>query len=327
MTPEDVSKMIGDEIAKAVTASTYTFSPPSRSIYSPENLDPIVAIIAPTSAPIRTALPRSTGMGEATSFNMITSRLDPAAGGTGIKVGFADAGQPNQTTQTTVFTAYKYKNLGRDVEIGRQQIAANRGKNIEDIRAKQEMVKTYEVILGEENLLVNGDATAETTEFSGFAKILTTNSGTAALLTTSGVSLYAQTLYQNGSEMTSHLIANPRQMRGLSDELQGQGSVQRIVMDDQGRAIGGAHVAKIVDANTGNLITLITSRYAGAWGFLLSVMSPAGQNYIEVEDLEALSIYDVPTSNHSVQSRVYETTALKVIGEAFQYKIGGLATS
>lgn len=326
MDAADISQQIQDEVQKAVTQSSYTFSPSTRSIYSPENLDPVVKTLVPTATPVRNVLPRTEGRGEAASFNKLTSRLDPAAGGTGTIVGFADAGQPNQTTQSYSFVSYPYKNLGRDVEIGRQQIAANRGSNLEDVRAREEMVKTMEVLLGEENMLMNGDASAQTTEFSGFAKLFTTNSGSAALLSASGVASYSQTLFQAGAELITHLILSPGQNRRLSDELQGSGSIQRIVVDNQGNATGGVHLKNIVDGTTGNLVEVIASRYAGSWAYLLSVQSPAGENWIEVEDLERLSIYDVPTSNHSVQSRVYETTVLKVIGEPYQYKIGGLAT-
>lgn len=323
-----LSQQIQDEVRKAVTQSTYSFSPSDRSIYSPENLDPVVKTVVPTAAPVRRALPRKGGMGEAASFNKLTSNLDPQAGtGTGTTVGFADAGQPSQTSQSYTFVSYPYKNLGRDVEIGRQQIAANRGSNLEDVRAREELIKTTEVILGEEVMTLTGDAALHTTEYSGLAKLITTNSGTAGLVTASGVSSYAQTLFQNGADLVSHLILNPRQNRALSDQLEGSGSVQRIVIDNQGAATGGVHLAKIVDGNTGNLIDVITSRYAKSWAFLLSVRSAAGESWVEMEDLEAMSIYDVPTSNHSIQSRVYETTVLKVIGEPFQYKVGGLATS
>jgi len=318
---------VQDEVKKAVTQSTYSFSPSDRSIYSPENLDPVVKTVVPTAAPVRRALPRKSGMGEAASFNKLTSNLDPQAGtGTGTTVGFADAGQPSQTSQSYSFVSYPYKNLGRDVEIGRQQIAANRGSNLEDVRAREELIKTTEVILGEEVMTLTGDAALHTTEYSGLAKLITTNSGTAGLVTASGVSSYAQTLFEKGADLVSHLILNPRQNRALSDQLEGSGSVQRIVIDNQGSATGGVHLAKIVDGNTGNLIDVITSRYAKSWAFLLSVRSAAGESWVEMEDLEPMSIYDVPTSNHSIQSRVYETTVLKVIGEPYQYKIGGLST-
>lgn len=328
MDAEALSKQIQLEIKKAVTQSTYTFSPSSRSIYSPENLDPVVKVLVPVATPVRAALPRNAnGAGEAAGWQKLTSRLDPQAGGTGTSVGFADAGQPAQTTQTFVFASAAYKNLGRDVEIGRQQIAANRGRNVEDIQASQEMIKTHEVLLGEEAMILNGDVAADAEEFSGFAKQFTTNSGSAALVTASGVSRYAQTLFENGAELVSHLVTNPRQNRALSDELQGSGSIQRIIVDDQGGVTAGAHLKSIVDGNSGNLISVIASRYAYSWSYLLTVQSPAGENWIELEDLEPLSIYDVPTANHSIQSRVFETTVLKVIGEVFQYKIGGNATS
>ncbi len=327
MEPEAIAQLVQDELRKAVTQTTYTFDPVQRSIYSPENLDPVVKLVVPTATPVRNFVPRVPGSGEAASFNMITSKLDPTATGTGTRVGFADAGQPSQTTQTTVFTSYPYKNLGRDVEIGRQQIAANRGSNLEDIRAHQEMIKTTEVLLGEEVMTLLGDAALYPTEYSGFAKLITTNSGSAALLSASGVSSYATTLFNNGSDLVSHLVLNPRQNKALSDQLEGSGSIQRIVIDNQGAATGGTHLKNIVDGNTGNLIDVVTSRYAGPWAFLLSVKSAAGENWIQMSDLESLSIYDVPTANHSIQSRVFETTVLKVVGEIYQYKVGGLATS
>lgn len=326
MDAAQVSQLIQDEIRKvAVSTSTYTFNPGSRSIYSPENLDPVVRVLVPTSTPVRGELPRDPGMGEAAEFNMITSRLDPAAGGTGTRVGFADAGQPNQTQQATAFKAFKYKLLGRDVEIGRNAIAANRGSNLEDLRAKQETIKTLEVLLGEENLILNGDATAEPLEFDGLNKLIVTNSGTAAFVTASGVSAYGTTLYNNGADLLTHFIANPRQMNALSDQLQQGASVYRIVETNQTSVTVGSHMQGIVDGNTGNILKTVASRYAGSWGYILSQQSAAGETYIAMEDLESISIYDVPTSNHSVQSRVYESTVLKLIGEYFQYKVGGLA--
>ena len=330
MDAQEVTNLIQNEIQKAVTETSYVFSPPARSIYSPQNVDPIVQLIVPKTTPVRNIFPRTPGFGEATSFNMLTGRLDPAAGGTGTAVGFADAGQPNQTVQSYTFTSYPYKNLGRDVEIGRQQIAANRGSNLEDVRASQEMIKTLEVLLGEENLLMNGNSTSNITEFNGLNTVLTTNSGTASLLSASGVAVFATSLYNNGSDLVSHLVINPRQNRALSDQLEGGGSIQRIIQINSTSADGavlGSTVKGIIDSNTGNEIAVVTSRYSGGWAYLLSVASAAGENYIEVEDLEAMSIYDVPTSNHSVVSRVYETSVLKVIGESWQYKIGGVATS
>lgn len=323
----EISTAIQDEVRKAVTASTYTMDPAARSIFAPENLDPVIKLLVPTATPVRNVLPRTPGMGQAASWRKLTSRLDNVAGGTGTSVGFADAGQPNETTQTYVFTSAEYKILGRDVEIGRKLIASNKGSNLEQVRAHEEMVKTFEVLLGEENMLLNGDSSANSLEFDGFAKSFTTNSGSAALMTASGVSSYAQTLFEKGAELVSHLITNPRQNRALSDQLEGSGSIQRIVVDRQGDATAGVHLSNIVDGNTGNLIKVISSRYTQSWSYLLTVQSPAGENWLEVEDLENLAIYDVPTSNHAIKSRVYETSVLKTVGEIYQYKVGGNATS
>lgn len=325
MDVEAILAQVDARIQKAVTATTYTMSPPTRSIYAPENLDPTIKHVVPMAAPTRNILPRKQGFGQVATWRKLTSRLDPQAGGTGVRLGFADAGQPNQTTQTYTLATAAYKNIGRDVEIGRQAMASNRNSNLEDMRAHEEMIKAVETILGEEDIILNGDTAVTATEFDGFAKSFTTNSGTAGYMTASGIGVGARTLYGQGVEQPTHFEANARQMQALADDLQGAGSIQRIVVNDQGAATGGVHLEKIVNPVTGNLISTVTSRYVGTWGYLLTVTDITGQNWLEMEDLESMSVYDVPTANHSIVSRVFETTVLKVIAENFQYKWGGLS--
>lgn len=321
---------LDDRIQKAVTNSTYTMSPPTRSIYAPENLDPKIKVVVPITAPVRAILPRTQGFGQVATWRKLTSKLDPTATGTGVNMGFADAGQPNQTTQTYTLATAPYKNLGRDVEIGRQALASNRGGNLEDMREDQEMIKTIEVLQGEDNMLMNGSASNNSLEFDGFQAWFTTNSGGLASLgyeTASGIATYARTVYNAGSENPQYFVANPRQGQALADNLQGTGSIQRIVVDEQGNATGGVRMDKIVNPVTGTLIQFVPSRYAGNWGYLLTVKDVTGQNWLEAEDLDPLSVYDVPTANHSLISRVYETSVLKVIAENFQMKIGNYATT
>lgn len=322
---EQILSQLNDMVTKAVTTATYPMSPPTRSIYSPENLDPTIKHVIPLKAPVRNILPREPGFGQVATWRKLTSRLDPQAGGTGTRAGFADAGQPAQTTQTYVLATAAYKNLGRDVELGRQALASNRGGNLDDMRTHEEFVKSVEVILDEEDTILNGDVAVTALEFDGFAKSFTTNSGTAGYVTSSGIGSYAQTLFNAGAEMPTHFISSARQNRALADDLQGSGSIQRIVVDNQGSATGGINLERIVNPVSGNLIQAIASRYAGGWGFLLTVTDPTGQNWLEMSDLEPLSVYDVPTANHSIVSRVYETTVLKVIAENFQQKVGGLS--
>lgn len=325
MDTEKVIAQLNDTIQKAVTNTTYTMAPPTRSIYSPENLDPTIKHVIPLKAPVRNIIPRKPGFGQVATWRKLTSRLDPQAAGTGTRTGFADAGQPAQTTQTYVLATAAYKNLGRDVELGRQALASNRGGNLEDMRQHEEYVKSIEVILSEEDCLLNGDVATTALEFDGFAKSFTTNSGTAGYVTSSGIGTYARTLFTAGAEMPTHFVASARQMQALADDLQGSGSIQRIVVDNQGSATGGVSLSKIVNPVSGNLISTIASRYSGTWGFLLTVTDVTGENWLEMEDLEPLSVYDVPTANHSIVSRVYETTVLKVIAENYQYKVGGLS--
>src|SRR5207253_7109878 len=186
---------VDSKIAKAVTNTTYTMAPPTRSIYSPENLDPTIKHVVPMVAKVRNILPREQGFGQVATWRKLTSRLDPQAGGTGVRLGFSDASTPTTTTQSYSLATAAYKNIGRDVEIGRQAIASNRGGQLEDIRAHEEMIKATEVILGEEDIILNGDVAVTATEFDGFAKSFTTNSGSAGYVTSSGIGTYARTVY------------------------------------------------------------------------------------------------------------------------------------
>ncbi len=317
----------------AVTNASYAATPASRSIFAPENLDPVVKLMVPTATPIRSMMPRSKGFGQAAAWKKLTSQLAPGnkgtgvivgsgATGTGYKAGFADAGSPNTSTTFTISVATAaYKNLGADVEVGRQAIASSRG--YQDIRDEMVRYKTLEVMLGEENMILNGDSTIHSTEFDGLAKSITTNSGTLAVLTASGIDPQKTTPYWAYGAQYQKLVSNPVHAKKLADDLQGSGSIQRIIADQQGAATGGMHLSKMVNPVDGSLMDVIASRYCGNWSYLLTVTEPSGEAALEMEDLEPLSVYEPPTSTHSVISRVYDTTVLKVIYEVHQLKLGG----
>lgn len=321
----------------AVTNASYAFSPASRSIFAPENLDPVVKLMVPTATPVRSMFPRSKGFGQAAAWKKLTSQLAPgnkgtgvivgaSGAGTGYKAGFSDGSTPNTATTYTISVATAaYKNLGADVEVGRQAIASSRG--YQEIRDELVRYKTLEVMLGEENMILNGDSSIDSTEFDGLAKSITTNSGSLTLLTASGISSQIQAPYWDYGAQFQKLVCNPRQVRALADDLQGSGSIQRIMVDNQGAGVGGMHLAKIVNAIDGSLIDVVASRYAGNIGYLLTLTEPSGEASMEMEDLESLSVYEPATANHSVISRVYETTVLKVIYEIHQLKMNGLATA
>jgi len=329
---EQTISQLQDILAKAaVTNSTYTFSPVTRSIFNPENLDPVIKLLVPTNTPLRNLLPRTQGYGQAASWKRLTSQLNPNAVNTGGAIGtatsafFADGGTPNNTSQTYDVETASYVNIGRDVEIGKQALASSR--SYEDIRDELVRIKTLEVMLGEENGIINGDSNEDSLSFDGIIKQLTTYSGSLSLLTASGVGSQIQAPYWINGADPDLLVANPRQIRALADDLQGSGSIQRIVVDNSGAAIGGAAVDKLVNPINGHLIQVIPHRLIGNWALLLDLASDAGENWLEMEDLEPMSVYEPPTTNHSVISRVYESTVLKVIGEPMQIKIGGLAVS
>ena len=329
---------IKDQIAKAaVTNATYTQSPATRSIFAPENLDPVIKIIPPTAAPVRAFMPRSKGFGQAAAWKRLTSQLvsgnrgtgtitGSSTNGTGYDASFTDAGQPN-TSSVQVFDTVTaaYKNLGVDVEVGRQAIASARG--YQDMRDELVRIKTLELMVDEEWMILNGDSTNNTSNFDGFAKAFTTNSGTATLLTASGISSSLMSMYWTYPANIQKLVCNPRQIRGLADDLSSSGSIQRIMVDDRGAATGGVALSKVVNAIDGSLIDVVMSRYTGSYAYFLTVTLPSGENALEMEDLEPMSVYEPATANHSVISRIYETTVLKVIYEPYQLKLSNLATA
>lgn len=253
----------------------------------------------------------------------MTSKLHPnvADSGTATTIFFADAAAPSETSQTYAVTSAAYKLLGRKLEVGGLALAASKGRGGQpDMQAEREMIKMHELMLGEEEAIIGGDTDHGATEFDGILKQITTNSGTMSILTASGVQQHFRTVYNAGGVPTC-VVANATQNEYMANDLQGTGSIQRIIADNQGQAVGGIKLAKIVDAHTGNLVDILTSRYVGNTGMILSEKSPAGESWIEMEDLIPVSRIDVPSSNFSYISFIIEATVCKVIAEPYQVQL------
>lgn len=314
----------------AETVATSTFSPDDRSIFSPENLDEQIKLLVPTDTPLRNRLPRMQGYGQAAAWKKLTSKLNTnvADGGTSSSVAFADAGTPNETSQTYSTASAAYKLLGRKIEVGILADRASQGGT--PMFDHRQRIKMLEVMLGEEEMIIQGNATTRTTEFDGLSAQITTNSGSMTLVSVSGIGTYAKTLYDAGASPTLLLI-NGSQMQALANNLQATGSIQRMLVNNNtstqaGLTLGGA-VSSIINPVDGSLIDVRVSRYVGNQAYLLTERSPAGENWIEMEDLIPMSRIDVPSTSLSKVAFVFEASVLKVIGEPFQYKFTGLATS
>jgi len=330
---EDINKTLGEIkqlIAKAAEVkTTYTWDPAERSIFSPQNLDEKIKFLTPIDTPLRNRIARKKGLGEAAVWKKMTSAIhagshstDNVAAGTSTAIVFADAGAPNETSQTYSTDTAVYKLLGRKLEVGGLTLAASKGRGGEpNMQDSRERIKMYEVLLGEEELLIAGDASARSTEFSGLNKQITTNSGNVTFVTSSGVGSWCRTLYKYGANPTL-LVASARQLQALADDLEKSGSIQRVTIaqGQQTGVIGGLSLSKIVNPVTGSLIDVTPSRFVGFGGLLLTEQSPAGEKWIETEELIPMSRVDVPSANFSYISFVLEAMALKVIGEPFQFK-------
>src|SRR3972149_10078732 len=164
---DEALQQIREQLYKAAeTTATYTFSPTTRSVFSPQNLDEKIKFLVPIDTPLRNRFPRVRGKGQMAEWKRMTSavhsRMHPTGNvpaGTATQIAFADAGAPNETTQTYSATSAAYKLLGRKLEVGGLALAASKGRDGQpDMQAGRERVKIYEVMLGEEELIVAGDA-------------------------------------------------------------------------------------------------------------------------------------------------------------------------
>lgn len=311
--------------------TTYTWDPASRSIFSPENLDEEIKYLTPTDTPLRNRFPRVKGKGEAAVWKKMTSALHAGAHDTGYVHGagtnssgfFADAGAPNETAQTYSTATAVYKLLGRKLEVGGLALAASEGRAGQpDMQKEREMIKVHEVMIAEEEAIIMGDEDTRTLEFDGLNAQITTFSGTDTFVTYSGVGDFAKTLYTRGADPTL-LVTNPRQLQALADDLDRSNSlIRNTVVNGPANTgvVGGFALSQIVNPITQALIDVRPSRYVGRGGFLLTEKTPAGQRWIEMEDLIPMSRVDVPSSNFSYVSFILEATALKVIGDVMQLK-------
>lgn len=327
---DEALQQIRENLLKAAeTTSTYTFSPTTRSIFSPENLDEKIKFLVPIDTPIRNRLPRVPGSGQMAEWKRMTSaihsKMHPSGNvptGTATAIGFADAGAPGETAQTYSTVAAAYKLLGRKLEVGGLALAASKGRDGQpDMQASRERTKIYEVMLGEEELIIAGDVNNSSLEFDGLYKQITTNSGSVTFLTASGVGNFCQTLFSRGGDPTV-LYATARQLQALADDLERSGSIQRsvIAQSEVAGVTGGFALSRIVNPVTQSLIDVKPSRFVGYGGLLLTERSPAGEVWIEMDDLIPMSRVDVPSTSFSYVSFVLQATVAKVIGEPFQYE-------
>ena len=329
---DEALQQIKDQLMKAAeTTSTYTFSPTTRSIFSPENLDEKIKFLVPIDTPLRNRFPRVKGKGQMAEWKRMTSaihsRMHPTGNvpaGTATQIAFADAGAPNETSQTYSLASAPYKLLGRKLEVGGLALAASKARDGQpDMQTDRERVKMYEVMLGEEELFIAGDTANSALEFDGLNKQITTNSGNyTGYLTASGIGANCRTLFSRGGDPTI-LIASALQLQALADDLSSSGTIQQRIIQQQevSGVTGGFALARLVNPVTQSIFDVKPSRFVGFGALLLTEKSPAGENWIEVDELIPMSRVDVPSTSFSYVSFILEAPVLKVIGEPFQMEL------
>jgi hypothetical protein len=327
---DEALMQIRDQLMKAAeTTATYTFSPTTRSIFSPENLDEKIKFLVPIDTPLRNRFPRARGRGQISEWKVMTSALHSkmqpssnAALGSLTAVPFADAGAPNETTQTYTLKSAQYKLYGRKLEVGGLALAASRGRDGQpDMQVDRERIKMYETMLGEEESIIAGDTANSSLEFKGINAQISTNSGNVSFLTASGVGSFCQSLYALGGDPTL-LLASARQLQALADDLSSTGSIQqRVIMRDEVAGVtGGFALARLINPVTQSIIDVKPSRFVGYGGLLLTEKSAAGETWIDMDELIPMSRVDVPSTSFSYVSFILEAVVCRVLGEPFQMK-------
>lgn len=333
-----VDAAVREQIMKAAELlSTQPFSPPSRSVFAPENITADIKLLVPKETPIRNLLPRVQGFGQAAVFKKLTSKLHTNSGGAGVgtntTVAFADGAAPSATSQTYTTVAFPFKLQGRSVEVGGLAIAASRGGtgsgagpvSGDNMLTAREKVKSVEVMLGEEELLIGGDVNTDANQFDGLGKQIVTNSGNAGYISASGIGSFCQQAYVNGADFTA-AIFNARQCQAIADSLEKTGSILRAMITQDG-VTAGFKVNNVINPVTGTVMSLDVDRYVGGNGFLLTQKDVSGENWVQVEELIPMSRVDVPSQNFSQIRFILQAMVLEVIGEPFQMTIGGLSLS
>ncbi|MDP2670848.1 MAG: hypothetical protein Q8P13_00035 [bacterium] len=332
---DEALQQIRQEILKAAeTTATFTHSAQTRSVFSPENLDEKIKFLVPIDTPVRNRIPRAKGKGQVAEWKKMTSALHSKShpstnvdAGTGTAIAFADAGAPGETTQTYSDSFAAYKLLGRKLEVGGLALAASKGRDGQpDMQTSREQPKMYELMLGEEELLIAGDLANSALEFDGLNKQITTNSGNCAFITASGVGAWCRTLYTRGGDPTL-LLASALQIQALADDLEHSGGIHRAVVTQNEVAgiTGGFALSRLVNPVTQSIFDIKPSRFVGYGGLLLTEKSPGGESYIDISELIPVSRVDVPSGNFSYISFILEALALRVWGEPMQLEFCTLA--
>jgi len=329
---DEALNQIKEDLMKAVeTTATYTHSPQTRSVFSPENLDEKIKFLVPVDTPLRNRIPRVRGKGQVAEWKKLTSALHSMShpsgnvpDGTATAISFADAGSPGETTQTYASAYAAYKLLGRKLQVGGLALAASKGRDGEpDMQASRERIKMYEVMIGEEELIIAGNLSNSAYEFDGLNKQITTNSGNyTGYITASGIGANCRTLFSRGGDPTV-LVASAVQLQALADDLEHSGSIQNrmILRDEVAGVTGGFALARLVNPVTQSIMDVKPSRFVGYGALLLTEKSPGGEIWIEMEDLIPMSRVDVPSTTFSYTSFILEACALKLIGEPFQMEL------
>ena len=310
------------KVEKTLTTPSYTN--PSALTLVRENLSAYVDRLDDRDTPIRDRITRKKGMGVAASWNVMT------AVGTS-SVAFSEGGTPTEDATSYARRSAVYKELGKTKSISDKMLAA--GASFTDIEAIETEAAMREVLLGEESMLITGDATTTPTEFDGLDEYISTNTtddaNNALGFRTDLLDAEIASLVNTYGVKPTAIWTSYGMKRAINQSLAGD---VRINLDQTNNVSTGVEIGfyqSMVGALpfvASHAIEDDTTTYPGntVGTMYLVTEKTRGQDCIYVEDLYGMSKSMLDRTGAAIKFMVAECSVLIVRAEEFQAKISNV---
>jgi hypothetical protein len=311
----DINKVLGalgdsfSTLERTITSATSAF--PVR-----ENLEAEAKILIPTDTPVRNLLPRVPGSGTAIQWRQLTSfgggwgsGYDQGGGGSAAQVFYGETGAPAAVDSAYAAKSAGYKLLGVMGSVSGFAMAA--GQNFQNQLAVEKTNKLRNLMLLEEFALINGSSTSTAAPFGngttafgydGLINLVTTANGTPAAqvqtaigaLTLAHIDAQLNRLFAQGGS-GHYMLVNMVEATSLAHLAQASGSINRILIDNQGSAVINTRVSAYIHPTTGEPVDIIVSRFVPAGTILFcSRYLPDGSPAAQVNVLPQVQYPAIP---------------------------------
>lgn len=294
-----------EAINRGVTSSMTAF--PVR-----ENLEAEVVVLVPQETPLRNRLPRKPGAGTSVAWKQASSlgggwgtSTDQPGGVANSQSFFSETGAPAPVTTVYANRSSSYKLMGLMGSVTGFAMAA--GANFQNQLATEKANSVKNLMLVEEYMLINGDATSTAAPFgdgtnalafNGIINLVATGNGTPSgqIQTSVGALTFAHLdaqlvrAWKQGAT-GQYLLVNSQEALSIKNIALGSGSIHRVVLTDQGNAVASASVQGYTHPITGQVIPILVSRFVPAGTIIFGAdAGPEGRPALEVNVLPQVQL-------------------------------------